>query len=201
MGQYYTPVLEKDGLLTRINPSSLHHWPMVKLMEHSWMPNEYLAVVANRIYKNPLKLVWLGDYGDEDVKRLFPDSPLAKLGGTAEHLVSDDITDLYESDIDEDGDITFDYTDKWLVNHNSKTAINFNDYVELSKSHTIDKEWIINPISLLTAIGNGKGGGDYSGINQNLVGEWAYCTVSIEDELPEGYTIDNTTYFSEDEGV
>lgn len=37
-------------------------------------------------------------------------------------------------------------------------------------------------MSLLTAIGNGRGGGDYFGENSNKVGSWAWNIIEITDD-------------------
>ena len=51
-----------------------------------------------------------------------------------------------------------------------------------------DNNDCINPLSLLTAVGNGKGCGDYFGLNSCDIGIWAWDIISIEDEIPE-YTV------------
>jgi hypothetical protein len=40
---------------------------------------------------------------------------------------------------------------------------------------------------LLTAEGNGRGGGDFEGIGEKFVGTWARDIISVEKELPKGY--------------
>jgi hypothetical protein len=47
---------------------------------------------------------------------------------------------------------------------------------------------ILHPLSLLTAEGNGAGGGDYRGSNEIIVGSWARDVISIDEEIPENYT-------------
>jgi hypothetical protein len=52
-----------------------------------------------------------------------------------------------------------------------------------------DKDgWILHPLALLTAVGNGKGGGDYYGPNESDLATWVWDEVSIEDTIPEGYS-------------
>lgn len=46
---------------------------------------------------------------------------------------------------------------------------------------------ILHPLPLLTAIGNGQGGGDYYGINQSVVGKWFWDELSISTSAPEEY--------------
>ena len=60
---------------------------------------------------------------------------------------------------------------KWRYN---KYLINYDkaQYVKLPKCKK--GVWQIHPLPLLCADGNGRGGGDYNGINENMVGIWAY---------------------------
>jgi hypothetical protein len=62
----------------------------------------------------------------------------------------------------------------YLVNHTKK------QYVDKRKEE-------IHPLPLLTAEGNGAGGGDYRGDNEILCGDWARDVISIETEPPVGY--------------
>lgn len=55
------------------------------------------------------------------------------------------------------------------------------------KARCNNNDWILHPLPLLTAVGNGLGGGDYYGINKDQVGGWAWCTISVEDDIPVGY--------------
>ena len=46
---------------------------------------------------------------------------------------------------------------------------------------------MINPLPLLTALGNGRGGGDYSGTDEDKVGIWARDVLSVEFNIPKGF--------------
>ena len=64
-----------------------------------------------------------------------------------------------------------------------------------------DKDgWILHPLSLLTAVGNGRGGGDYpeNRVDYYMVGAWAGNTLEITDKVPDGYELEDVR-FSEDE--
>ena len=57
----------------------------------------------------------------------------------------------------------------------------------------------IHPLPLLTAVGNGRGGGDYRGYeNKSMVGYYAGDVIEISEEIPDGYS-DHTEigFFSE----
>jgi hypothetical protein len=62
----------------------------------------------------------------------------------------------------------------YLVNHTKKV------YVKKNAG--------LHPLSLLTAEGNGRGGGDYDGPNMEMVGTWARDVISMENEAPD-YTL------------
>jgi hypothetical protein len=46
----------------------------------------------------------------------------------------------------------------------------------------------IHPLPLLTADGNGRGGGDYNGEGIDHVGTWARDRISLMKEIPEDFT-------------
>ena len=70
---------------------------------------------------------------------------------------------------------------KYVINHSKK------EYVVIPEDK--EGEWIIHPLPLLTADGNGLGGGDYHrGTDMDKVGLWAYDIIEVGDEIPEGYT-------------
>lgn len=207
MGQYYTPVFTDTltGKIQKLDLGTLHDYPGAKLMEHSYMLNDMIQTVAHIIYRNPVRLAWIGDYAREILQERFPDEEVTM------QCITDDDTSMFDKMqtynilklyTKYNDNMKFDYHGKWFVNHTAKVAINFDDYMTLSQKHLPENErngWEISPISLLTAVGNGQGGGDYPecGANYDMVGEWAFCKVSIEDELPAGYTADTTTYFAE----
>ena len=68
-----------------------------------------------------------------------------------------------------------------LVNHDKNQFVDLKKYKEKS---TVDG-WCIFPISLLTALGNGRGGGDYHK-DDPLVGSWAFDTISLTDQPVTG---------------
>ena len=71
----------------------------------------------------------------------------------------------------------------WIVNHDTKEFVSLKDLPEEDPS---EPGWHIHPLSLLTCSGNGRGGGDFRGINTNT-GSWAGHNISAEYVIPEGY--------------
>lgn len=67
----------------------------------------------------------------------------------------------------------------YLVNHCKKL------YVEIARK--FEGSQGIHPLPILTAEGNGRGGGDYLGKQMELVGTWARDFISVEKDIPAGY--------------
>ncbi len=93
----------------------------------------------------------------------------------------------------------------YLVNTTKKEYICFDKYYKKNrreeyweqdgKKHT--SYWCMHPLSLMTAVGNGLGGGDYDGPSIDEVGRWAFDTISIENHAPEGFTEIRPVFFEE----
>ena len=189
MGQYYKQAIEQDGNLDIFDAQvSDGGWNGVKLMEHSWIANDFMDAISERIHNKPANIVWCGDYADEpqdfiniewiNYKTIYPEE-------------SRDIPTLDK--LPE----KFDYSHKYLVNHTYKCYVDFDLYISKCK----DKDgWTVHPLSLLTAVGNGRGGGDYGDecVDSYMVGAWAGNTLEITDVVPEGYELEDVR-FSEEE--
>lgn len=165
MGQYYKPVLIQYGKVKvydrSVEPDK--DYVLAKLMEHSWWLNPTCNAVAKLLYKKAGYLFWCGDYAEDGIAKFAWNSSR-------------------EYSLPNPEDFTLD--NKFLVNWTKKTYIDCNEYKERSK----DKDgWVIFPLSLLTARGNGLGGGDYYPDNDETVGSWAGDQISVEDEKPSGY--------------
>lgn len=183
MGQYYRTILTgQNGYEMVYNRYVNCEYTMAKLMEHSWWCNSFVSTICSKIYKNPKKVVWVGDYADSadetngiagaELNRLCRKAWGGNGVGVKENLF---------------------YLDhRLLVNHTKKIYIDCDDYWEKSS----ERRYVIHPLPLLTVIGNGLGGGDYHGENMEFVGSWANDTISIEDYVPEGYKM-ITCWFKE----
>jgi len=169
MGQYFNvATMDSDGKVTSYNRRVNGEYTMAKLTEHSWWYNEFVGTMTKKLHRKPTRIAWVGDYseGEEIVK----ENHLYELAFSEdEQGVEKDILLL-------DG--------KYLVNHSKKLYLDCNAYRERSNE---DEDWCMHPLPLLTAAGNGLGGGDYYGINKEDVGKWCWDLISVEDEPPEGY--------------
>jgi len=196
MGQYYRQALEQDGEIRRFdaqystsrnNYNNYKDYNGLKLMEHSWIGNKFMDAMTKELYNHKGRLVWCGDYADEqgdfknvhwiDYKKIYPkgevDLPPLKMKGK------------------------FNYAHKFLVNHTHKCYLDFDLY--MSKCN--NNGWIVHPLSLLTAIGNGRGGGDYGTEypDSYAVGMWAGDLLEVTDKAPAGYELEDIR-FVEDAG-
>jgi len=176
MGQYYHPtsINRKQNLYSHDYDSGL------KLMEHSWLQNDFVHVVETLLakggswYKN--KIVWAGDYADNEPET---DSNWYSMGETIKPKHKPNPTLRY------------------IVNHSKKLYVDKFKLKPMSPKKWLQGEsWTIHPLPLLTAEGNGQGGGDYNGMNMDLVGSWARDIISTENRLPRDYS-ELTVYFDE----
>ena len=189
MGQYYKQAIEQDGNLDIYNAQVTEDdWNGLKLMEHSWISNPFMDAMTNRIYKQPANIVWCGDYADEpqdftgiewiNYKTIYPET------GRSE---TQTLNKLPEK---------FDYSHKYLINHTKKVYVDFDLYI--SKCTDSDG-WCVHPLSLLTAIGNGRGGGDYHDeyVDYYMVGSWAGDTIEVTDTIPNDYELEDVRFIED----
>lgn len=181
MGQYYHPIIlgnpKKRGTPKIV--AYFNSWDYdngLKLMEHSYIGNHFMTAVEyslspkGKFYKSPL--VWAGDYADEE-----------KNGSTLYNMCEEDQAVKLGLDGIEEMK-SYLNTLPFIVNHTKKQYV---DKTKLPKDEDDSDPWQVHPLSLLTAEGNGRGGGDYWD-DDDMIGTWARDVISIEETLPEGYT-------------
>lgn len=174
MGQYYRTILtDANNKSTVYNRDVDGEYTLAKLMEHSWWYNPFVSTICSKVFENPMRVVWVGDYADDaDSVNELSETDIKKLHKTAwkGKGVGVQKNELYLDEL-------------YLVNHSKQIYINCNEY----KDKCNNDGWIIHPLPLLTALGNGLGGGDYRGDGSD-VGSWANDIISIEKNIPFGYT-------------
>ena len=218
MGQYYRPSILKTNYKLAKNPveTTLCSWDFrngSKLMEHSWAGNGLVAAFIHLIGENSpyygKPCVWAGDYADDFTSRMVKED-----GHTIYDFANDIVGKLPKIDSRDNlsqmnkrfnklfgKDIFYNdsYTNfrgdtipclgcldsfdeyKYIVNLRTK------EYIEIPEPNYED--WIVHPLPLLLADGNGRGGGDYRGSDINMVGSWAYHPIGATNEIPEGFTL------------
>jgi hypothetical protein len=170
MGQYYKIVfLDEAGTIVRWITPFFPYKCGVKITEHCYLKNpvcvavEYLLSEGQTFYKS--RVVWAGDYADPEP--------------------SND-TNLYDICDNELNKQYVGYHDKFeknafYVNHTKKL------YVDKHKKIHIDETIPIHPLPFLTCEGNGASSSDIHS-NSDLLGSWARDVLSVERQVPEGYT-------------
>ena len=174
MGQYYKAVIlgkNKKTVKEFVAPHSLQNG--AKLMEHSYLGNNFVEAFQNLIYKNPQVVVWAGDYADEckGRKSNLYDRCKDKL-----ETVKESWSKLRYMDV------------RYVVNHTKKLYVDTYQIKHITASWAAADCLTIHPLPLLTCEGNGRGGGDYRGEDHDgIVGSWARHLISVEPKEPIGY--------------
>lgn len=170
MGQYYLAIFlaESEETILRAWLSPHNYGNGAKLTEHSYLKNNFLETVMyllspdGMFYKS--RLVWAGDYADKEPS-----------GKTLYTIANDQEGKCITPKQRVDDSYVF------LVNHTKK------QFVDLRKVEADSAGYRLHPLALLTAEGNGRGGGDYRGQHEDRVGLWARDILSAETSVPEGY--------------
>ena len=156
---------------------SLPDWIAAQLetMEHSYLGNRFMHAVEWLLspegYFHKCAIVWAGDYADpEGEDGVEPEVDKDNLHHKCNEL--DDREILPDPKHFNPDDYPY------LVNHTRKEFV-----MKVSRG-----SFTPHPLSILTAEGNGAGGGDYRGKNDAEAGRWARELISVEKEIPEGYS-------------
>lgn len=165
MGQYYHPVILDALRKVVVWMEGCAYNNGHKLMEHSYLGNNFVSTFEYGLSPNGIyhmsSVVRAGDYAKEEPGQ---DKNL-------HHMCNE-------------------YN---MIRPAEKTTTSYRFIVNHSKQLFVDK-WkvpnvnnlFIHPLPLLTAEGNGLGGGDYHG-DSKLVGSWARDIISVEYTAPDGF--------------
>ena len=180
MGQYYDIVTENEnGERMHYDRSINGNYQMAKLTEHSWWLNPTMYCVCELLRQSAMRVYWVGDYADT-----------AEPVNNMDEKMRDEIYQCcygeqklidHTFSLSEDPDaIECNLSNRYLVNITKGLYIDCDAYYK----RCVRDGWCIHPLSLLTAMGNGQGGGDYHGVNEEKVGSWAGDLLSVEDKVP-----------------
>ena len=162
MGQYYYLVIlaeKSDKEYIRTYLDPSMYYNGVKLTEHSYIGNNFMTIVENLIGPNGMFYrSRIVWAGDYADAEPNSENNLYKMCETKTPLERTEPIVSYA----------------YIVNHTKKVYIK--------------KKGDFHPLPLLTAEGNGRGGGDYDGPNMDMVGTWARDVISMEKDAPD-YTL------------
>lgn len=173
MGQYYKPVVLAKNKRTVLQWMYSHDFNNgLKLMEHSWIGNNFVRAFSSLIYRTPRIVVWGGDYAEPCNGRK---------------------TNTYERCNDKNNIspslIAFEKDCRYVINHTKNLFVDTTKVPRITAKWVGDSDYRIHPLPLLTSEGNGSGGGDFFGDDPNhLVGSWARNLISVDDTAPADYT-------------
>ena len=170
------------------NPNSWgSNFSGLKLMEHGWLQNDFVNGVVEEIEDFPCRVAWVGDYADDqhDFGDYYTEFVYMRTwGDNVEESPFDCVPEVH--------------TEGFLVNCDKKLFIDLKKYAETSSyepSWDKGRKWCIHPLPRLTAIGNGRGGGDYEGSCMDMVGSWAMDLIEFTRENPTDATeVDYASY-------
>lgn len=215
MGQYYKQILmgKRYGV-----QGYLYSWDYdngQKLLEHSYMGNNFVNAVLRKIDHQPMRVAWMGDYADspypedsdpnrEPYQRKLPKAQFKRIWRSAYSWIDDGAErkptarKIHPEPLE-----GFDSPDRfygwYLINHSAREYI---DLDKFQKENGWVESWVdrdgqkvsywmaIHPLPLLTACGNDRGGGDYHEKypDYDKVGIWAFDLIEFANYKPVGFT-------------
>lgn len=197
MGQYYHAVTKiGNGRLVHYNlqttdftGNNYEKYNGLKLMEHSYWRNPFCIALAEKLVDKPTRVCWCGDYAEKE--------ECAALGFNYDTVWNrDDSKTIKPSKFSMD-------SVAYLINKTKSEYVDLKAYYKKSVMKETyegkEYEYCIFPISILTALGNDRGGGDYHEENATCfkrVGSWAFDEIYLSNTLPEGLKKINV-YFKE----
>ena len=196
MGQYYYPTIlrEKNKKFYSEEFYAIDYDNGLKLTEHSYCGNNFVETIMTQLLNKPGRLAWIGDYhSDGDFAELNPDLPeiiekkfyahykCFTSSGNADYCKGKHVR--YYNKPEE----VKERQGRFIINHDKKCYIDMVEYEKNSLTCTEDNDWHFHPIPLLTAVGNGRGGGDFHGIGEEDFGCWAGDLLEVRNAKPNGY--------------
>lgn len=188
MGQYYYPtILIKKGKRFYSEQFYSHDYGNgLKLTEHSYCGNNFVETVMAQLFNRPGRLAWLGDYHEKgDFAELNPDSQEFEPIFYRHYKTF--------KDKDEKGkhynkpEEVLERKGRFILNHDKQCYIDMVEYEKIAPNANDWDDFPFHPIPLLTAVGNGRGGGDFSGIGEDDIGIWAGDLLEVQCARPNGY--------------
>lgn len=211
MGQYYMPTLiAEDGSVRTLYSHAYDNG--LKLMEHSYIGNDFVNATSTLIWQNPCRVAWIGDYSDSEDGDLYESKLPHEEFMRYYTAVWGENRSAFLVQPESKGILTMKSNRKYLVNHTRRAYIHMGEYIETNKwtesglfvrghyAPSVTYDMCIHPLPLLTACGNDRGCGDYheGHPGYEMVGSWAFDLIEITGKCPKDYE-KLTVRFSEQE--
>ena len=197
MGQYYYPTILREKNHRFYSEEFFSHdygHNGLKLTEHSYCGNTFVETVMAQLFSKPGRLAWIGDYHKkDDFAKLNPNLPKILEKRFYEHYkcfvlpgCEEDCHGKHLRYYNRPEEVKT-RKGRFILNHDKQCYIDMVEYEKNSLTCSKDEDWHFHPIPLLTAVGNGRGGGDFSGIGEDDVGIWAGDLLEVQCARPNGY--------------
>lgn len=190
MGQYFHPT----SLTQRAHLEPHDYDNGMKLMEHSWLYNKMLRAICYALqegeawYKH--RIIWVGDYAGGYLSSRCKECIKGTINYSCPRYVKRIVGECdgrYSNIYNEAKTIILDvptekeFSDAYYIKNHNK-----NEYVDTRKLPDI-YGWIVHPLPVLTAVGNGLGSGDYTvkANEMEYVGVWAGDHLSVDTKQPK----------------
>ncbi len=180
MGQYYRAYLEKE----KDNYEVLKAATGSKLMEIALIERDFTSYVMTRLLDSPHLTAFIGDYAGYQDDAFGPFSH-------DEYMLRYRRTWKEKKEIDSIPRLSKEIEKAFILNNTKKSFLSMERYSE--------NAWLdgwgryIHPLVILTACGNGRGGGDYHVSCcslKKLVGAWAFDEIMVcssPDTIPSDF--------------
>lgn len=188
MGQYYRVIISnirERKVFKPIFGTKLTEQAHGLILDNGvWEDSGTVVAVMEKLEYSPHFIAWVGDYSEDLLDAIPEVEPYSYAARPKYQEVFPGFSDvgLLCRDGKEHGNM------RYLLN------ISKNLYVDLQKLAEIRKEdkgkyIYYSPLPLLTAVGNGRGGGDYdvTANDADKVGSWAWDWVSVDSGVPAGF--------------
>ncbi len=182
MGQYYRAYLEgsESDKYEVYRP-----WCGAKLCEIAFYDMSFVNLVLNRLIERPMKLAFIGDYADDYSDKWGEYNHTGYIirynRAHKEEKGLNAIICMKEEEARSVQKEVKDTSSSYVVNKTRKEFISLKEYYEKALENYPDKP-VMHPLVLLTACGNGRGGGDFYSNNREVcsaVGLWAFDIIEI----------------------
>jgi len=179
MGQYYRAVFLNAKEEPSAHVSSYDFGSGAKLMEFSSDQMSIIRFVEKILIHNPIRLVWSGDYADNEPNQ------------------NDNLYNLSDNSLKMSEEIPEDAS-RWDYNYKTIAPLRYKYVLNMDKKEFVNKDkmpnnddWLVHPLPLLTCEGNGRGGGDYwKEYGAEYIGAWArnrIMVVSKKSDIPKDF--------------
>ena len=187
--QYFRPIIKLNGKTYVYDRTYNYHKREYRspdrLIEHALIGDPFVNSICEKIFKSskPARITWLGNQSHKLIN-----APLCDLNGMSPVKIKHYCSKYWNKDVYTTSAIAseFSIVDKYIINHTKKLYV---DCIKYYKNSVVNGV-CLNPIPILTCVGNGLGVGDYNPTedsNFHLIGAWAWDELSISCEPPTDY--------------